>query len=917
MRRRLLRAVLPLILAGCGRASVSTDACPSGQQDYDRDGACQPACATAALDCGEHGFCADFTGVAACACEDGFQDRDGNGGCEPTCAAADLTCGINAACDDASGTAECACKSGYHDNDSDGDCWPICNLACGTNATCNDSSEAPICLCDAGFQDHDGDGDCVADCSQTTCGLYQSCDDASGVAVCACLFGFQDYDGDGDCSVACARVRCGQNTTCDDVSGIATCRCLAGLVDDDGDGDCWPTCTDAALECGSNAQCQAVKGVPACVCDAGYQDNDGDGDCLPSCAVYDCATNLGTCDDSTGVALCTCDADYQDNDSSGDCKPDCSIAGLVCDALKVCSDASGTAACVCDAANGWQDNDNDGTCTEDCGRAGLTCGTNEACDDSSGTAACACAAGYQDNDNNDVCTEACGNAGCGANTVCDDSTGVAVCSCAPRFQDVDGDGDCSIADGLSAARGLATGTADFTLASGVVSLYVDGAYDGGGWVLVGRGREGWSWNDAGNATPAEVAADLGTTAAFVPKFLFAALIDELIDNDELQLWGVEIRLKRAAATDGSAYQEVSWRPQYATDWTWLFDAPAYDVFQTVADSVLGDGHVSRGPARDTLDGTNDDQTRVFTWAWSEHNSLSGFSYGAAVDIGTGDATSFLWQYANEGAAIPYTEVYVRGAGRVPASCAEILAENHSAADGAYTIDPDGRNGATAPFDVWCDMTTAGGGWTLCGKHDRDFGSGWVLPLNWGRSAISSAALKDITTFPVESVSADCRDYIAAGAQWILNVGDADGDRGAGWDLTAIINIPADVAADPTYLWDPALDDVGCTCTNSRLITYDETFASVGTSHLGCTLGDRAAVSANTSMWTNCGREDGAVFSNAGVNNCGGTAGDTVFWCFPDGSTGNACSYGCCGTRIGTGCRSDRLPTHRYNLMFFR
>ena len=187
--------------------------------------------------------------------------------------------------------------------------------------------------------------------------------------------------------------------------------------------------------------------------------------------------------------------------------------------------------------------------------------------------------------------------------------------------------------------------------------------DGGGWVLVGRGRNGWSFNPLGQGSAATVRTTTDGTGAFAPAALDTTTITALLNGTNVNALTDGIRLERAADTSGATRQDYRLYPKY-TAWTWSFaagqllnkvvvDGTTYSGSNTANTSATAYGQTANG-----LSGITGVR-QLFTTPWSSHNKVQGFSFGSGVKGGSNSASNYLWTYGSEGSPLPFTRVWIR------------------------------------------------------------------------------------------------------------------------------------------------------------------------------------------------------------------------------------------------------------------
>ena len=192
-------------------------------------------------------------------------------------------------------------------------------------------------------------------------------------------------------------------------------------------------------------------------------------------------------------------------------------------------------------------------------------------------------------------------------------------------------------------------------------VYCDQTTDGGGWVLVGKGRNGWTLDDSGTGNPAAL-LNTGYAGGADTHQYSTKLINGLLNGGAPVNLAEGVRLRRAMDVAGTSWQEVRFRPNTRqTGWSWAFPA-RFSInswsFSPGSTGVTGTTSSGFGGSSDYF-GTGTSWARVRSVPTELRGYQDGYGYGDSI-TGTNAAGSHLFSATNGGGgAIPVTQVYLR------------------------------------------------------------------------------------------------------------------------------------------------------------------------------------------------------------------------------------------------------------------
>ena len=153
-----------------------------------------------------------------------------------------------------------------------------------------------------------------------------------------------------------------------------------------------------------------------------------------------------------------------------------------------------------------------------------------------------------------------------------------------------------------------------------LQVYCDMTTDGGGWELIGRGREGWSFADQRSADRRpQVRSPITGTGAFSPAASSTDQINGLMNGGRMDGLTDGLRIRRARNAAGTTWQDVRLYPTNYGQWSWGFGGGIYlnrMCFDGTCANISGSSYA--GTSTRTA-GTNSTDRRINTYPMQSHN----------------------------------------------------------------------------------------------------------------------------------------------------------------------------------------------------------------------------------------------------------------------------------------------------------
>ncbi|MBE7323976.1 PKD domain-containing protein [Nocardioides sp. Y6] len=182
-------------------------------------------------------------------------------------------------------------------------------------------------------------------------------------------------------------------------------------------------------------------------------------------------------------------------------------------------------------------------------------------------------------------------------------------------------------------------------------FYCDQTTDGGGWVLIGKGRDGWTTEYAGKGNAAALQSPDTVPMSSVTHQLPSTTVDQLLDGGRPDALSEGVRVRRARNTGGTQWQEARFTFADKSRWSWTFGAE-HRIATWKFDTLPGWGGTSESF------GTGQSYSRMVNTTDSDKKYRVGFGYGSWVR-GSTSASSYMWSATRTGPALPYAQVYLR------------------------------------------------------------------------------------------------------------------------------------------------------------------------------------------------------------------------------------------------------------------